>query len=83
MAEIQLIQQFFAAIGHHFIAKKKKIKNADTQGWGDACENQIPFFFALVFPTPLILPTFVIQVIKTKYSFIDTDCYHVDQLCQM
>ena len=38
------------AIGHHFIAKKKKIKNSDAQVWGDAHRDQKPetcFIFGL------------------------------------
>ena len=41
-AEFQWIQQIFAAIGHRFIANKKKIKNTDERVWGDACGDQKP-----------------------------------------
>ena len=35
----------FAAIGHRFIAKKKKIKNADAWVWGDVRGDQKPQTF--------------------------------------
>ena len=34
-----------AAIGHCFIAKEKKIKNADARVWGDARGDQKPKTF--------------------------------------
>ena len=40
---IQIDPAIFAAIGHRFIAKKKKTKNADT--WVDARGDQKPETF--------------------------------------
>ena len=37
---IPIDSAILAAIGHRFIANKKKLKNADARAWGDARRDQ-------------------------------------------